>query len=73
MYRIVSWSGENARSDVLLRERTGSLAVALKLVRWSLEDGAGTVTLYGGGFVRNYRSVAEVTDAARAAGVTSCK
>lgn len=60
-YRIVSWSGENARSDVILRERTSSLAVALKLARWSFEDShAQTVTVYEDERPFNFHSVEEI-------------
>lgn len=68
-YRIVSWSGEPATSDATLRERTSSLAVALKLARWSLEDGNGAVTVYEDERPFTYRTVQEIEDAADAAGV----
>lgn len=63
-YRVVSWSGENAVSDVIARERTGSLAVALKLARWSFEDlRAGCVTVFEDERPHNYRSVSELDEA----------
>lgn len=69
-YRIVRWSGDNAVSDRLEpAERTSSLAVALKLARWGLEEGAGTVTVYEDGRPFNYRTVDEVNAAAVDAGV----